>query len=233
MSNDLVTQYCNEDLLEKVVIGGDLKALSSQERILYYNKTCESLGLNPLTRPFEYLNLNGKLTLYARKDATEQLRKLHHISITEVTRETLEDGIYACTAYAETKDGRKDVAIGAVSIVGLKGDAKSNALMKAESKAKRRVTLSLAGLGMVDETEVESIPNATTAIVIDDYVSQDLIDQHLKAIEVSTTLEELKKAFTDAHKSNLSKDHLTYNLVVKAKDKRKLELEDKQLVTEC
>ena len=32
--------------------------------------------------------------------------------------------------------------------------------MKAETKAKRRVTLSICGLGMLDETEVETIPGA-------------------------------------------------------------------------
>jgi hypothetical protein len=42
----------------------------------------------------------------------------------------------------------------------LKGDALANALMKSETKAKRRVTLSIAGLGWLDETELETIPVA-------------------------------------------------------------------------
>jgi hypothetical protein len=42
----------------------------------------------------------------------------------------------------------------------LKGDALANALMRAETKAKRRVTLSLAGLGWLDETEIVTIPGA-------------------------------------------------------------------------
>ena len=46
-----------------------------------------------------------------------------------------------------------------VPIEGLRGEALSNAMMKATTKAKRRVTLSLCGLGMLDETEVESIPH--------------------------------------------------------------------------
>jgi len=40
------------------------------------------------------------------------------------------------------------------------GGKVGNALMKAVTKAKRRVTLSICGLGILDETEVESIPNA-------------------------------------------------------------------------
>jgi hypothetical protein len=45
----------------------------------------------------------------------------------------------------------------------LKGDALANALMKAETKAKRRVTLSIAGLGWLDETELETIPHGQPA----------------------------------------------------------------------
>ena len=40
----------------------------------------------------------------------------------------------------------------------LKGDALANALMKCETKAKRRVTLSIAGLGWLDEIELATIP---------------------------------------------------------------------------
>jgi len=44
----------------------------------------------------------------------------------------------------------------------LKGDALASALMKAETKAKRRVTLSIAGLGWLDETELATIPGVRT-----------------------------------------------------------------------
>ena len=50
-----------------------------------------------------------------------------------------------------------------MAIAGLKGDALANGLMKAETKAKRRCTLSLCGLGMLDESEIETIPGAVRA----------------------------------------------------------------------
>lgn len=62
-------------VLQNVLINGDLKELSDQERVQYYNKVCDSVGLNPLTKPFDYIRLSGKETLYAKKDATDQLRK--------------------------------------------------------------------------------------------------------------------------------------------------------------
>lgn len=148
-----------DDLLEQVVIQGNLASLTSGQRAHYYGRVCASIGLNPLTRPFEYLTLNNKLVLYARKDATDQLRNLRRVSLTITARETLGD-LYVVTARAVLPDGRTDEEIGAVPIAGLKGEALANAMMKASTKAKRRVTLSVCGLGMLDESEVESIPDA-------------------------------------------------------------------------
>lgn len=147
------------DVLERVVIVGDLKELRPAERVAYYRQVCESVGLNPLTKPFDYISLQGRLTLYARKDATDQLRRIHGVSITELTRERIDD-VYVVTARARTGDGRMDESTGAVSIGNLKGDALANAIMKAETKAKRRVTLSICGLGWLDETELSTIPGA-------------------------------------------------------------------------
>jgi hypothetical protein len=146
-------------IIESVIVKGDLAKLSPEERTRYYSEVCRSVGLNPLTKPFEYLQLNGKLTLYARKDATDQLRQIHGVSLTIVSREQVGD-VYVVTARATTASGRSDESIGAVSIGTLKGDALANALMKAETKAKRRVTLSICGLGLLDETELETIPGA-------------------------------------------------------------------------
>lgn len=144
--------------IENVLINGDLSQLSAVDRVTYYKMVCASVGINPLTRPFEYLRLNGKLVLYATKTCTDQLRAIHSISIKIVARERIGD-VYVVTAQA-TKDERCDESTGAVSVASLDGEKLSNAYLKAETKAKRRVTLSLVGLGLLDESEVESIPNA-------------------------------------------------------------------------
>jgi hypothetical protein len=146
-------------LMENIIADGDLSKLTAKQRVEYYQKTCESLGLNPLTRPFEYQRFNGKIVLYARKECSEQLRFLHKVSIIKIEKEIMND-CYVVTAHAKTADGKEDAATGAVSIAGLKGEALSNAYMKCETKAKRRVTLSICGLGFTDESEIASIPNA-------------------------------------------------------------------------
>lgn len=163
MTTALATQPTTASAVELALIGGDLAQLKPSERLAYYNQLCASLDLNPLTKPFEYITLNGKLTLYARKDCTEQLRSKRHISVTIKAREVVE-GCYIVTAQARNDKGREDESIGAVPIEGLKGENRANAMMKAETKAKRRVTLSICGLGMLDETEIESIPSASYTV---------------------------------------------------------------------
>lgn len=169
--NTEVSQVNGAAMLERVLLAGDLGRLSSEDRVFYYTRVCESVGLNPLTRPFDYLTLNGKVVLYAKRDATDQLRKIHGVSV-NITGRLTTDGVHVVTARAKDKTGREDESTGAVTITGLKGDALANALMKAETKAKRRVTLSICGLGMLDETEIETIPASSKAIDADPSVAQ-------------------------------------------------------------
>ncbi|MCS6859839.1 MAG: hypothetical protein NZT92_05920 [Abditibacteriales bacterium] len=150
--------------LEAVMMNNDLADLTPEQRLNYYNAVCESLGLNPYTQPFQYLRLQGKLTLYARRDCTDQLRKKHNVSIQIVARERLDD-VYIVTARATMPDGRTDESIGVVSLAGLRGNELCNAFMRAETKAKRRVTLSIVGLGWLDESEIETVSDAQRVTV--------------------------------------------------------------------
>ena len=149
-------------VVERVLLHGDLSKLTPTQKVSYYRAVCDSVGLNPLTQPFQYLVLNGREVLYALRGATDQLRALHEVSIQITAREMVDD-CYVVTARATLPNGRSDETIGAVAIAGLKGEARANGLMKAETKAKRRVTLAIVGLGMLDESEVATIPEAVSA----------------------------------------------------------------------
>ena len=147
-------------MLEAVMLEGDLSKMPPEQRVKYYNEVCTSLGLNPLTRPFQYIVLNGKLQLYALRACTDQLRKIHGISLEIVSREVSED-ILTVHVRAKAADGRIDEDIGVVPFPGnIRGDARANTEMKAVTKAKRRATLSLCGLGWLDESEIETIKDA-------------------------------------------------------------------------
>lgn len=156
--NEIITPE-RAALMETVLVKGDLSKLSPTERNRFYLETCDSLGLNPMTRPFDYLTLSGRMILYAKRDAADQLRKLHGVNI-EITGNKVQDGLIIVTVRARDKYGRSDEDMGVVSWPQGAGEIRANAMLKAITKAKRRVTLSICGLGFLDETEVEEIPSA-------------------------------------------------------------------------
>lgn len=153
------SQSMSPATMEKVLLGGDLKTLSPSERLNYYNSLCESVGFNPLTRPYDYLDLQNKLVLYMNKGGAEQLRDIKNVSLKITAREKIGD-VYVVTVSASLPGGRIDESTGAVPVAGLSGERLSNAYMKCETKAKRRATLSICGMNMLDETEVDSIEGA-------------------------------------------------------------------------
>jgi hypothetical protein len=130
----------------------------ADERVRYYNEVCRSMGLNPLTQPFSYITLNGKLTLYATRACADQLRKVNGVSLEIVSREICDD-VLTVHVRARLPDGRVDEDLGSVYFPSaLKGEARANAELKGVTKAKRRATLSICGLGWLDETEIADIP---------------------------------------------------------------------------
>jgi hypothetical protein len=159
----MTNQITTSNVIESVVIDGDLSKLSPEQRVSYYKAVCTSLDLNPLTRPFNYITLNGKLTLYATKTAADQLRNNHNVSVDDVNI-TEDTDSYTVIVKGHDATGRSDVEIGVVSKKDMQGNL-GNAKMKAVTKAKRRLTLSLCGLGMLDETEIETIPQAKPVTV--------------------------------------------------------------------
>ena len=146
------------DLVEAVelaMVNNDLQKLDPNARLAFLKKLCESMGLNPMTQPFQYIRLNGRLTLYATKGCADQLRKINGISI-EILQNELVDGASMVHVRGTTPDGRTDEDIAVVH--KRKGGEGANDYMKAITKAKRRLTLSICGLGMLDESELETIP---------------------------------------------------------------------------
>ena len=59
--------------VELAMMMNDVASLNPQERLQLVKRLCETLRLNPLTNPFQYIKLNGRLTLYATKGCTDQL----------------------------------------------------------------------------------------------------------------------------------------------------------------
>lgn len=169
MSGELVRQEAaalefvarpSPQVLEQVLAENRFENLTHPQRLQFLHAVCESLKINSLTSPFKFINLKGKLSMYGTRDLTDQLRKRDKVSIRIADRAHVGD-VYMVTARAILPDGREDESIGALPVGNLKGEDLANALMKCETKAKRRVTLSICGLGFVpDESELDTVPHA-------------------------------------------------------------------------
>lgn len=146
----------NNAIYESLALRGDLSGLTPEDKTKYYASLCERLGLDPTTQPFAPLKLSGKEILYPTRGATDQLARIHNVN-RRILAEAELRGVYIVTVEASLPNGRTEQSKGAVALGNLQGEAFANAIMKAETKAKRRATLAILGLGMLDETEVESI----------------------------------------------------------------------------
>jgi len=171
-------------LMEQVVLKGDLAAFTPGQRVDYVIEWCRSLSLNPLTHPFDILpDKAGKLTLYLNAGGAAQLRGNKHVDIKTAPGER-QDDLYIVRATATMPDGRTDEDFGAVSLVKengtwqttqngkkyLKGDGTYSplqgielidAMKKALTQAKRRVTISILGLTNVvdpDSGRMNTVP---------------------------------------------------------------------------
>jgi hypothetical protein len=150
------------DTLSKLILNGDLSQLSPSQKTAYYVYRCKAAGLDPATKPLELLKLNGKEVLYATKECSAQISQREQLSVTVQSDGAIGD-IYRVVARATSPDGRCTDDMGCVNIKGQSGDALCNAMMKATTKAKRRAILTHAGLGMLDESELETIKDVRPA----------------------------------------------------------------------
>ena len=160
MSALVNTSQLDPEVIHSIVIKGDMSGLSQEQAVAYYNYRCQQVGLDPSAKPFDLLVLNGKKLLYANAGATQQLCAVHKLSVSIINRERFE-GVYLVSVRVTGQDGRVTENDGAVELDSER-IGRANALMKATTKAIRRTVLAHCGLGMMDETEVETIPNAVT-----------------------------------------------------------------------
>lgn len=151
----------NNEVIDSLVSRGDISKLTHEQRVAHYVGMCEHLGINPASNPFAVLKLNGKEVLYATRGATDQLASIHKLTREIIDGPKIIDLAGTKLVYAVCKathpNGRTETAVATVPLVD-----PVNVLMKCETKAKRRATLSILGLGILDESELETIPQVET-----------------------------------------------------------------------
>ena len=151
---------------------GDLSKLTAEAQNEYVLAICEFLNVPP------ELGLIGlswmdtgdgarQLTPYVRKGATDIIRDRRGIDVDSLD-EANGPGYVGWKVKGHDSAGRHEIAVGAVSIDGLKGRAVADAVKTAQTQACRRMTLQFAGGGFLDESEIHektsSLSNSAAAL---------------------------------------------------------------------
>lgn len=148
------------DIMQEVM-GGNLERLTPAQRVELHNAVCASVGLNPLTHPFDFIHFPArrgeaaKTILYPNATAFSQLTAMHKLSIDfSPLHEDQERGLMI--QWCSVTDGvraAKDMAV--ISTEGrrqdgstykLTGQAYGDAMMKVMTKARRRAVSAFCGL---------------------------------------------------------------------------------------
>jgi hypothetical protein len=169
MTTDKLTKDdFTDEQINDIVQSGDVGSLDPNQRSRFLYRLAEKLKLNPFSRPFDLIHVkkgdgSKKLIIYANKSCADQIRERDNLSIEPLyfgplmIGDTPDETIYVFHVRISNSEGRAGFNVGAVPIVGTDGDDRSNAIMKAYTKAERRATLAFSGMGFPDESEISSI----------------------------------------------------------------------------
>ena len=144
-----------------ILARGNIASLSEEDRTRYILALCDALGLDPRFKPVDLIpGQGGALIPYLNRGATDSLARREGIQRTTVVfPKVVEiDGVKCvlCVARAtDTKTGRYEERVA----TAISRDHQ-NVFMKVETKAIRRATIAVLGVGMLDESELDGIRGA-------------------------------------------------------------------------
>jgi len=138
----------------------NLNIATNEQLDEYRLKTAAILKIDPFMLDYIWMSdpetgLKNRV-LYAKRGAAEVLRQNLSISVESLVPSVTQDGLLSFQATGKDKTGRQEIAVGSAYLDGLKGDKKAHAVMTAQTRAVRRLTLQFVGGGILDETEVQS-----------------------------------------------------------------------------
>lgn len=149
-----------DEVLLSLVTTNNWKDLSPAHRLAGMKAKCQALGIDPMTGPFEFIEFKtGTVTLYPTKSCTDQLRMKHGVTV-RITESgwDADAKLYFAKAIATDRNGRQDEDEAWLDAGGM---TPANARMKVITKVKRRVTLSICGLGAIADIADEFDDSST------------------------------------------------------------------------
>lgn len=183
--------------MEMAVGMGDFSRFTPADCLRYLNAVCLAVGLNPLTLPIRIMEIDARKVMYATAECAAQLRSRDNVTI-KVLDEKVEHGCYVVRVIAKLPNGREQENVGVLSVLEpaqlvewqagrkswvknpragqqFEGQAWANAVMKCHTKAARRATLAICGLGLPDEPDddLKGVKQAHVESVTETETSQD------------------------------------------------------------
>lgn len=153
---DWSTALMQPDTIEKA-LSGDLSPLTPAQKSQYYLAKCAAMGLDPSTKPLDWITFQGKLACYPNATAAQQIADQRGIDVETSDPEIVQLGgadMVKCVGRGRTQDGRVAERTAYLAVNGAKGQDLGNLLMKAETKAFRRVVAALTGWAAKDADEI-------------------------------------------------------------------------------
>jgi hypothetical protein len=144
--------------MSKLKIIHNLDGLTEEQIKQYLRDISEHLGVDPDLNAFDVIRMDNRLQVYARRGTTDMLRESMDIDVTSIDLLDIPgSATFRATGrkgHAASNLSRQEIAIGSCAIAGLTGQKLSDAIMTAETRAGRRLTLKFTGLGILDVSEV-------------------------------------------------------------------------------
>jgi len=159
----VMSHELEEALAMGVAQSKDSRVMTAERRQEYVLTLCRALKLNPLTNPVQFIVLNGREVLYLTRTATDQLAAMHSLNRRTIRGPEIMDvcgvKVAICVVEVTLPNGRSETATATLPVID-----HVNLYMKLETKAKRRGTLSILGLGVLAEDELETIPDSVKGV---------------------------------------------------------------------
>jgi hypothetical protein len=144
--------------MSKLKIVHNLDGMTKEQIDQYLRDISEHLGIDPDLNAFDVIRMDNRLQVYARRGTTDMLRESMDIDVTSIDLLDIPgSATFRATGrkgHAASNLSRQEIAIGSCAIAGLTGQKLSDAIMTAETRAGRRLTLKFTGLGILDVSEV-------------------------------------------------------------------------------
>lgn len=177
LEQQMISELRQSESMRAYLRTGDLSTLPEAEQDRVLVKMCAHYGLDPILRPFCIIPAQGKKIWYPTKAATDMVASRDALT-RKFKERRIDKELMICEIIMEITDGKRieegtavvslgefvrDPKSGQITEQMMRGEAVANAIMRCETKAKRRATL--AWFGMPDGTGGEDLesPPATSS----------------------------------------------------------------------